>query len=174
MNSACSAIVVASAGMDVNHLDERYDGKTPDIIDNAFVTVDFANGTRGMLDLCMFAEASRWQEVVSVTGDEARIDARIPGPVGLSGDGKERDSEVTISTRATRVVETEKVHVDKAILRAGDHYGSCYFQHLRFLEMVRTGTGEPEVSLEDGLWSVIVGEAAEQSARTGQAIELDH
>ncbi|MGB0115102.1 MAG: Gfo/Idh/MocA family oxidoreductase, partial [Ilumatobacteraceae bacterium] len=29
--------VMASGGQDVNHLDERYDGRTPDILDNAFV-----------------------------------------------------------------------------------------------------------------------------------------
>jgi hypothetical protein len=52
----------ASAAQDVNHLDERYDGEAPDILDNAYVTVDFANGARALLDLCMFAprgEASR-------------------------------------------------------------------------------------------------------------------
>ena len=166
--------VFASAGVDVNHLDERYDGKTPDMIDNAFVTVDFANGARGMLDLCMFSEASYWQESVSVTGKDARVDARVPGPAGLSGDGSKRDSEVTISTRATRAVETEKIHVDDAILAAGDHYGSCYYQHVRFLDMVRAGRSRPEVSLEDGLWSVIVGEAAEQSARTGEVVPLQY
>ncbi|MCB2144757.1 MAG: Gfo/Idh/MocA family oxidoreductase, partial [Rhodobacteraceae bacterium] len=48
--------VHASGAMDVNHRDERYDGRMPDIIDNAFVTVDFASGARGMLDLAMFAE----------------------------------------------------------------------------------------------------------------------
>ena len=34
--------VYCSGAMDVNHLDERYDGQTPDIIDNSFTTVDFA------------------------------------------------------------------------------------------------------------------------------------
>lgn len=44
----------ASGGMDVNFVDEDYaDGKA-DILDNAFVVVDFANGVRAMLDLCMF------------------------------------------------------------------------------------------------------------------------
>jgi hypothetical protein len=40
----------------VNHLDERYDGERPDILDNAYVVVDFASGARALLDLCMFAE----------------------------------------------------------------------------------------------------------------------
>jgi myo-inositol 2-dehydrogenase/D-chiro-inositol 1-dehydrogenase len=54
--------VFASGGQAVNHLDERYDGETPDILDHAFVTVEYANGIRAMLDLCMFAEATHHQE----------------------------------------------------------------------------------------------------------------
>ena len=72
--------VYASAGVDVNHLDEVYDGQTPDIIDNAFVVVDFENGARGMLDLCMLAEGSYWQERIAVTGEKAQLEALIPGP----------------------------------------------------------------------------------------------
>ncbi len=46
--------VMASGAQDVNHLDERYDGETPDILDKAFVIVEFDDGGRGLLDLCMF------------------------------------------------------------------------------------------------------------------------
>ena len=35
--------VMASGAQDVNHLDEVYDGRVPDILDNAFVIVEFAN-----------------------------------------------------------------------------------------------------------------------------------
>lgn len=164
--------VYASAGVDVNHLDESYDGARPDILDNAFVTVDFANGARGMLDLCMFAEGSYWQEVISVTGEKARVDAKVPGPARFSSDGKERASEIEISNRASKEVVREEVEVDEAILSAGDHHGSTFFQHMRFRDLVVSGKGAPEVSLTDGLWSVIVGEAAEESARTGQAVEV--
>ena len=38
--------------------------------------------------------------------------------------------------------------------------------------MLIAGKTTPEVSLEDGLWSVIVGEAAEESARTGQVVQI--
>ena len=43
------ARVFCSGAMDVNHLDERYGGRQPDIIDNSFTVVDFDNGVRGML-----------------------------------------------------------------------------------------------------------------------------
>ena len=58
------------------------------------------------------------------------------------------------------------------ILIAGDHHGSTYFQHERFRDLVRTGKGAPEVSLADGAWAVLIGEAAEQSARTGKPVDL--
>ena len=164
--------VFASAGVDVNHLDEIYDGAKPDIIDNAFVTVDFANGTRGMLDLCMFAEGSHWQEVISVTGDKARLDACVPAPARLSADSKPSAAQIVLSDRAPKAVVTETVDLDPRILQAGDHYGSSYFQHVKFRDLIRAGARQPEVSLQDGLWAVRVGEAAELSARTGQAVEL--
>ena len=164
--------VYASAAADVNHRDERYDGKKPDIIDNAFVTVEFENGARGMLDLCMFAEGSYWQEVISVTGEKGRVDAKVPGPARFSPDGKERASEIEISHRASKEVVREEIEVDHSILAAGDHHGSTFFQHQRFRDLVQTGRGRPEVSLHDGLWSVVVGEAAEESARTGRAIDI--
>ena len=53
--------VYCSGAMDVNHLDEAYDGKRPDIIDNSYTRVDFANGVRAMLDLSMFAEGAENQ-----------------------------------------------------------------------------------------------------------------
>ena len=165
--------VYASGAMNINHIDERYEGRVPDIIDNAYVIVDFENGTRGMLDLCMFAEGSHWQEVISVVGPKARIDACVPGPARFRKDGSEQHSRIVISDRGKKQEIIHEVVVDNAILQAGDHHGSSFYQHQKFAEMVRSGNTIPEIDLEDGLWAVRVGEAAERSARTGQAIELD-
>ncbi len=72
--------VMASAGQDANHKDEVYNGEQPDILDNGYVIVDFENGARAMLELCMFAEGSRYQEEVSAVGPEGKIEAFVPGP----------------------------------------------------------------------------------------------
>jgi myo-inositol 2-dehydrogenase / D-chiro-inositol 1-dehydrogenase len=40
----------------------------PDIIDNAYVIVEFENGVRALLDLCMFAENSLYQVCVVGVG----------------------------------------------------------------------------------------------------------
>ena len=51
--------VYASAAADVNHQDERYDGHTPDIIDNAFVTVEFTPTARGVCLICACLQKAR-------------------------------------------------------------------------------------------------------------------
>jgi predicted dehydrogenase len=50
--------VTAMGGQRFNHLGERYDGEQPDILDHAYVIVEFENDVRASLDLSMFAEAS--------------------------------------------------------------------------------------------------------------------
>jgi predicted dehydrogenase len=163
--------VYASGGMDVNFLEEVYAEGRPDMLDNAFVIVDFANGIRAMLDLCMFAEGSHWQEIVTATGDAAQVEAFVPGPARFSANGRERPSEVVIAPRATKMPRREEIIVDHAILAAGDHHGSTYFQHRRFLDLIRHG-GEPEVTLEDGMKAVMIGAAAEESVKTGLPVLL--
>jgi myo-inositol 2-dehydrogenase / D-chiro-inositol 1-dehydrogenase len=164
--------VYASGAMDVNHRDESYGGRTPDILDNAYVIVDFAGGGRAMLDLCMFAEGSQWQEIITATGAKGRIEAFIPGPARFWPGGKERLAEIEISPREPKGPRRRTVHVDETILMAGDHHGSTYYQHMGFHRAVTAG-GPVEVTLEDGLKSVLIGLAAERSARTGKAVALD-
>ncbi len=70
--------VMASGGHDVNHLDEVVDGRPADMLDNAFVIVDYPSGARAMLDVCMFAEATHNQEELSVVGSAGKVEALIP------------------------------------------------------------------------------------------------
>ena len=73
--------VFASGGQSVNHLDEKYAGKQADMLDNAFVILEYANGARGMLDLCMFGEGSFDKEILTVVGDEGKIESFLPSQV---------------------------------------------------------------------------------------------
>jgi myo-inositol 2-dehydrogenase / D-chiro-inositol 1-dehydrogenase len=151
--------VFASGAQDLNHLDERYDGETPDILDNAYVIVDYEGGARAILDLCMFAEATRNEQEISIVGDKGKLECFIP------------ESTVVIGTRSPRSVVTSSVAVDEKILKAGFHHGSTYFEHLHFQRAIREGT-PAEVSVRDGLMAVAVGQAAELSAKTRQPVEI--
>ena len=163
--------IYASGGQDVNHLDERYNDQTPDILDNALVIVDFASGQRAILELCMFAEGSRFQEEVCVVGSNAKVEAKVPGPTRFwnTASGQAPTPEVVISPRNAPPVETE-VPVDPKLLKAGDHNGSTFYQHQGFRASL--DGGPIEVSLSDGAWAVRMGLAAQESIATGKAIDL--
>ena len=165
--------VMASAGQAVNHLDERYGGEKPDIWDHGYVIVDFDSGARAMLELCMFAEGSRFQEEISAVGPRGKIEARVPGPTRFWPDhlGDPPTSEIVISPRSPSGPQTLDVTVPELLLEAGDHNGSTFYQHLRFADMVRRG-GTPEVTLHDGMMAVRMGLAAQRSAETGEAVAV--
>jgi predicted dehydrogenase len=162
----------ASGGVDVNHLDERYGGQAPDILDNAMVIIDFRSGVRAHLDLCMFAEGSYWQEQIAATGDRARVECFVPGPARFWPGGAEREAEIEISPREPKGPLRRKVHVDETVLKAGDHHGATYYQHQGFRRAVLEG-GPVEVTMQDGLLAVAIGLAAELSVREKRAVGID-
>ncbi len=165
--------IMASAGQDVNHLDERYQDETPDIWDNGYVIVDFAGGARAMLELCMFAEGSKYQEEITAVGPAGKIEAHVPGPTRFWNfdHGPAPTPRVIVSPRDPQGQIIHDVPVDRQLLDVGDHNGATYFQHQRFLEVIRSGR-RPEVTLTDGAKAVQMGLAAQESARTGQAVSL--
>ena len=163
--------VYASGAADVNHKDEDYDGHVPDILDNAFVTVDFASGSRAMLNLCMFAEGSQYQEHMSVVGDIAKIEIGVP-VAAHHWEAGESSAYVEFSPRDPQNPVREDVPLDRELFLAGGHYGSTYFEHLKFQQVVR-GEAEVEVTIEDGLRAVLMGMAAERSAAEHVAVDLD-
>ncbi|NYS24300.1 Gfo/Idh/MocA family oxidoreductase [Rhodobacteraceae bacterium 2376] len=165
--------VMASAGQDVNHLDESYDGQRPDIWDNGYVIVEFARGARAMLELCMFAEGTRYQEEISAVGPKGKIECLVPGPGRFwpADLGPQPVPQVIVSPRLPKGPRALEVPVDPLLLDAGDHNGSTYYQHRRFLDVLR-GQGRVEVTLSDGWWAVAMGMAAQHSARTGQAVSF--
>ncbi len=165
--------VTASAGQEVNHRDERLDDETPDIWDSAYVIVDFASGARAMLELCMFAEGARWQEELSATGPTGKIEALVPGPGRFwpARLGPPPVPQVIVSPRDPKGPRVVEIPVDPALLEAGDHNGSTFYQHRRFLDAVR-GQARPEVTLEDGMWAVRMGLAAQQAALTGESVRF--
>lgn len=167
--------VMASGGQSVNHLDECYNGETPDILDNGYVIVDFANGSRAMLELCMFAEGARYQEEVTAVGPQGKIEALVPGPGRFWPEhlGAAPTPKLIISPRSPKGPELRDIPVDAALLEVGDHNGSTFYQHEGFLALVRGAKSAPDVTLSDGWKAVAMGMAAQDSVRSGQSVILN-
>ncbi|MFU7527584.1 Gfo/Idh/MocA family protein [Qipengyuania sp. ASV99] len=151
--------IFASGAQDVNHLDELYGGEVPDIIDNAFVLVDFAGGARAVLDLCMFAEGSQQQEEISAVGPLGKLEVKLPA------------AEIIWSPRDRSGAVIEPVATPQDALDAGSHHGASYFQLSHFHRALVNGT-RAQVDARDGYRSVVMGAAAQQSIATGQPVDI--
>lgn len=152
--------VMASGAQSVNHLDEWYDGERSDILDNAYVIVEYSDGARSMLDLSMFAEAGRHEQELAVVGDAGKIEAQVPGP-----------GHVTVGTRSTREVREVPTPVSPDVGYLGAHFGASYVEVARFCDAVTAGN-RPDVGVDDGLWSVAVGAAAHRSIDEERPVAL--
>ncbi|MYJ42945.1 MAG: Gfo/Idh/MocA family oxidoreductase [Acidimicrobiaceae bacterium] len=158
--------VYASGSQMVNHLDERYNGSTPDIIDSAYVVLDYDDGARALLDLCMFAEATHHQQEFAVMGDEGKIEACVPSDI------------VRIGIRGTHGIgDVRTVAAPSTAAYEGLHHGSSYVEHQRFLEAVNSLDAEgrqvsSRASLSAGLLSVAMGVAGHRSITTGAPVPI--
>ncbi|MDJ0857675.1 MAG: Gfo/Idh/MocA family oxidoreductase [Dinoroseobacter sp.] len=166
--------IMASAPPARNHQDESYGEGVPDILDAGYVIAEFRNGARAMLELCMYAEGSRYQEELAAVGPKGKIEAFVPGPGRFwpAEMGAPPVPELQISPRHPMGPHREEVPVNPALLDAGDHNGATFFQHVRFAALVRGESDAPEVTAQDGWKAVEMGLAAQKSIETGQSIPL--
>ena len=163
--------VMATGGQAVNHLDELYPEGVPDILDHAYVLVDFEAGQKACLELSMFTEGSEYQELISVVGEQGKVEALVPGPTRFwQGAAPAPEPKVVLSPRNGQRPEVFETPVDSTLLAAGDHNGSTYFQHARFLDSLENG--QIEVTVDDGCWAVRMGLAAHESIAQARVIPM--
>jgi predicted dehydrogenase len=134
----------------------------------------YASGGQNHNHLCMFAEGSRYQEEISVVGPQGKLECKVPGPGRFwPGEllGAAPVAQLIVSPRQPAGPRLLEIPVDPLLLDAGDHNGSTFYQHQKFLAVLQ-GQQAVEVSLADGLKAVVIGLAAEHSAQTGERIDL--
>jgi myo-inositol 2-dehydrogenase/D-chiro-inositol 1-dehydrogenase len=160
------ATVYATGGMAVNFIDFEYASEKSDIIDHAFVTVTYENGVRASFNLCMFAPM--FYEEIVVCGDEGHLKAY------------ENDDFLGTSEPKTYLKVMQKEHRPSRIttptyasfLEQSGHNGATFIAHINFVDNIE-GKPTNTARVEDGLWSVVVGVAAEESIKSGKIVSID-
>jgi predicted dehydrogenase len=142
------------------------------------------NSTIGCLELCMFAEGSRHQEEIIVTGPLGRLEAYLPEnkvyaykrPTNKEwSDRTVPPSYEIISERNTIVYDCSNVKDvhnidtnDTIPTHGGYHYSSTAVEWYKLLQAMdkykKTGIWDPLVSLQDGLDAVEIGLHATQQS----------
>jgi len=163
----------ASGGQAVNHKDEVYELGKPDILDHAICTVEFANGARASLDLCMFAEDEQTEQVIAVC-EKGKIEAKSPDSIvrivkrkHISTPGRTPPAP---EDRAVPAIY--RLPVPAKLAEAGYHEGATFFELRAFVEAAK-GLSPVPVSAYDGMMAVVMGAAAHESIRTKQVVRLD-
>lgn len=161
--------IMASGAQDVNHLEEVYDGQQSDILDNAYVVIEFEGGQRACMDICMFAEASRHQEEIACVGDAGKIEAFAPAHGARDDDealpnfivGKRDESVRKMSDEPPNPVRPEEHHIaiDKKLMEVGHHCGATYYE-LEVFVYTCTRREPAHVNAIDGMLAVALGLAA--------------
>jgi len=124
------------------------------------VIVEFANSTRAMLDLSMFAEVGRNEQEIAVVGSHGKAEAHIPGP-----------GHIYVGNRSSREIRKIDATMSNDVAYAGAHFGASYVEVDKFVQAVNA-EGNAEVTVSDGLWSVVLGVAAHRSIDERRAVEI--
>ncbi|MEO0563329.1 MAG: Gfo/Idh/MocA family oxidoreductase [Chloroflexota bacterium] len=158
--------VFASGSMSVNFREFEYKGEKSDILDNAMVIIDYENGVRANFSLCMFAPM--FSEELTVCGVEGRIRASEHQDF-LSN--LEMHSEMEIMCGESKPSRKMEPGYPTWIETSG-HSGATYYEHVNFIENIEGHTTNAATA-QEGLWSVIVALAAQESIETGQSVVID-
>jgi predicted dehydrogenase len=158
--------VYASGGMAVNFLDFEYKGQKSDIMDNAMVIVTYENGVRASFNLCMFSPM--FYEEIIICGDEGRLRA-FENEDYLADPRPKSHLEIICGEKRPSRTSTPSYPV---YIEASGHNGATYYEHRAFIDNM-DGEQTKTASAEEGYWSIVVGAAAEESARTGSVIKIN-
>lgn len=158
--------VYASGSQAVNFKDFEYGGERSDILDNALAIINYENGVRASFNLCMFAPM--FYEELSICGDEGHLRAWERAdflPESSSGARLEvMKGDDSPSRRMTP-------HYP-AIIEQSGHHGATFFEHVQFVNQIE-GKHSTAATATEGLWSIIVAAAAQESIATGTVIDID-
>ncbi len=158
--------VFASGGQAVNFLDFEKEGRSSDIDDHAFVIIEYENGIRANFTLNMFC--ADFDEEMIVVGEHGRLVAREKACFQQQ---KPTSSSIAIELGEQGASRISEVSYPRAIESSG-HHGATFYEHIAFMDQLE-GKQVESATAEQGLWSVIVAAAAQQSVATGEPVRID-
>jgi predicted dehydrogenase len=150
----------------VNFTDFAYQDEKSDILDSAFVTVEYANDIQASFNLCMFAPM--YYEEIILVGDQGRLKAHENENFLPTGQPRNY-LELTLGTEKPSRISTPCYPTQ---LQESGHGGATFFEHINLIDNIE-GKPTNTATVEEGFWSVVVGAAAEESVKTGQPVMID-
>jgi len=158
--------VFASGGQAVNFRHFKYQGKNSDIDDHAMVIIEYRNGIRASFELNMFCP--NFYEELILCGDRGRLLANETFNFQQSDYSQ---SKISIELGESGASRDIKVAYPRMIEQSG-HHGATFFEHQAFVDQLEGNKTNSATPLQ-GLWSIIIASAAQQSVQTGRCVSID-
>jgi predicted dehydrogenase len=76
-----------------------------------------------------------------------------------------------VGDRKSRSVREVEVGIDPDVAHVGFHFGASFLECKKFIDAVTAGA-PPAVTVEDGLWSVVIGAAAHRSIDERRSVDI--
>jgi hypothetical protein len=129
------------------------------------VVVNYENGVRANFNLSMFAPM--FYEELVLLGDEGRLKA---------WERQDFLSTLVLETELERLCGENKPSRRMrpgypAWIERSGHNGATFYEHVNFIDKVE-GRATSSATAREGLWSIIVAVAAQQSIVTGQVTSI--
>ncbi len=157
--------VFASGGQAITFTDFEKDGKASDIEDHAYVIIEYQNGIRANFTLNMFCP--EFEEEMIVVGNRGRLIAREKFYLHQQ---KPSIGTVEVELGENGVSKLSEVTYPVAIDESG-HHGSTFFAEQAFVDQLE-GKEVNGATAEQGMWSVIVACAAQESLSIGGPVSI--
>jgi predicted dehydrogenase len=157
--------IFATGGQAVNFLDFEYNGKKSDIADHGFVVIDYANGVRASFTLNMFCP-ELYEEII-ITGPKGRVVASETSSFEPDTSSK----AWVVLENNSKVGSIERDVTYAPLVERSGHHGATFFEHLAFIERLE-GADPDSATVLQGLWSIIVAAAAQESMASSMPIEV--
>jgi len=151
--------VAAFGSCDLVYGADRFDGVTPDVLDNAQMIVEYDDHVTAALMLCMYCTGYREGLEIGIVGTEGWIMANTRGP-----------GRLTLSRREHKEVLEESFELPDEI-RKISHGGAVYFEHLAFRDNI-LNRRRPLTGASVAWWSTAVPLACEKAVAEKRMVEM--
>jgi predicted dehydrogenase len=192
----CAALILRGLLDHEYGYDKRKDNPTR-IIDSAYVLLDLSvpsneskqnNETIGCLELCMYADGSRHQEEIVVTGTKGRLEAYLPENKvfhferAKESQWKDRSQPPPRKSIKEEVIDCSDLSIVYSFAKdipqhSGHHYYSTAVEWKYLIETIENWKkGQkfiPQVTLEDGIAAVKMGITAQTNVWNKAKEEVD-
>ena len=155
--------VYAIGGKAVNFLDFSYKDQSSDIDDHDFVLLEYQNGIRASFTLNMFCP-DFYEEMV-LCGQRGRI---VTSETFNFKNSESAEARISVQS-GENVSSRESIVSYPRIIEQSGHHGATFYEHIELIKQLK---GEPSSCATpiEGLWSIAIAAAAQESIASGKQI----